>query len=311
MKRLKRTKFLRVFIGLYWRVRYRFKKEEKIEVDLENRLKLYVPDMFTLMGKQGFNWSELNERYGEFLRDRKIKFRLNGNYLRDPVNFYDVTLRSVTSDDPVFQNYFVYINKVFRSLSTILTDDEKIMVNSIIRNLLRQFSRSYTHSLGELFVLNNVMKSEKYRLRKIEYENPEEPKIKNKKGKTIDFLFYSLELKQDILLEVMNVDLKEKTVIDSTHLKLHLERKISDKIKDKKKSFPKFNFNIIPVLWGTSEELRVVYDMYKQGVGPNFDNVMEPFTYGYFYKESGGHSFYKFSPISTFYDEPNSENLIR
>lgn len=35
---------------------------------------------------------------------------------------------------------------------------------------------------------------------------------------------------------------------------------------------------------------------------------MEPFTYGYFHYGSKENSLYKFSPISTFYDEPKLLN---
>lgn len=258
--------FRRWCISIFWKIKYFIMKEEIIEVDLESRLKMYVPALFKLMGQQPFSWSQLNKRYSTFLQQRKIDFRLNGNYLKIEVNFFDVILQVMTTQQLEYENYFVYINKVFKNLSEVLSNEEKIMVNSILRNLLGQFNRKYIHSLGELFVLNNIMKSGKYRLKKIEYEGTKLGG--NKQGKSIDFLFYSLDLKSEILLEVMNLELTEKNVSSDFEIERLLRSKIEGKIEDKKKSFPQKNFNIVPVLWGTSDDLRIVYDFYKRELGP-------------------------------------------
>jgi len=287
------------FIHKYvWYFKYLFMKEKEVSVDLENRLKIYVPDLFKLIEGQNISWLSINRKFGKFLQQRKIRFHKGGGYLKDQVNFYDVVVQTINGKQE-FERFFIYMNVVFRRLNENLSSSQKIMVSKIVRNLLREFSLDYIHSLGELYVLDSLVRHKMYRLVEVEF------KLNN--GKCIDFKLISSESNKDVLVEIMNIRLDEKKLNSHKEISEYLMGKFSSKIDYKTMSIPSnFNFFIVPVIWGSKEDLLKVNDFYKNGSGITINRMMEPFSYCCWVDETGKtEPFYKFSRISTLFDDVN------
>jgi hypothetical protein len=241
-------------------------------IDLEKNLQRYIPELFKLMEGQKISWSKINKDYDQLEKKRQIEYDKNGGHLMTEPNFYDMVRRSVQRD-PNFVRPFEYTKIVLDNLDKNLSREERIWVGSILRNLLKTLTIDHLHFLGELFVLNNIISR-----RHLYYLKMTEHEMDN--GKRIDFNIVFKNSGREGLMEVMNIHLKGLDLSNHTRVRKHFERKIEDKIKDKTRDVDSdFIFQIQPVIWGSSDQLRVVGDFFKYGFGCKIENVNEPLSF--------------------------------
>jgi hypothetical protein len=244
--------------------------------------------MVDMIDHENFPWAKIECKFESEIEKR---FRDKGDreYITIEASIYDIII-SVKSGKREHVGLLKYFNSLFTELSENLSEQEKTHVVSAVKNLLLTFDKRYLNFVGELAVLNQLKKTGNFNLHKHEFKLP------NKK--TIDFDLEILEPNMRILLEVLNIHINEQKVEnDFDKIKGFFERRISDKIDSKKMNLqPDYNIHIIPVVWGSYEQLVIYRDFFKEN-SLDVDLAHEPLS---FLMLSDGEDYYhfQFSPLS-------------
>lgn len=229
-----------------------------------------VPDLFNLLDGQNISWSSIESNILKQNTQRLKESKSSGKDFKIEMNFYDLILK-VIDEDFESTRFFVYIIGVLRLFNEYLSTNEKILVSRIIRKLLKDLTLDYIHYIGELFVLDILLRNHPYTLTEIEY------KLNN--GKCIDFHFTTKENEQ-VFVEVMNIRLDPMKLNSHREIREYLRSKYLSKIEDKMTGVEwSFELIIVPVLWGSLEDLRKVYNFYRNGTGLRINGVTEPYSY--------------------------------
>ena len=141
-----------------------------IAVDLESRLKQYMPAMFLLLAEKNLKaqqWRNLNKRFVEEHNRRVDEYARNNDYLLVEANLYDL-INAVFGGDKSALHLVGYIDVLFKALDKNLLPQEKAMVRNTIYNALINFDHKFRNFIGELAVLNNAVEGRRYSLSAIE-----------------------------------------------------------------------------------------------------------------------------------------------
>lgn len=261
---------------------------------IQERLKIYTPYLFKLIEGQDIAWKDINKNFTIDFEENKRKFFENGGYLKVEMTFYQL-ISSALNNRAEAIHLFIYINVVFKGLAEHLSEPQRRMVGTIVRNLLKNFTLDYMNSLGELFVLNKLIITGSYRLDNVEY------KMSN--GKRVDFNLYSYELKRNQFVEIVNIRLDASKLESDTSIKNYLLKKFWDKISNQTRKFTSdFDFLVVPVLWGAAKDLEKVSKFYKNANSIQIHGVAEPFAYCCWADELGENTRYEFDRISELFD---------
>jgi hypothetical protein len=148
----------------------------------------------------------------------------------------------------------------------------------------------FLEPIGELAVLNGILKSSKYKFDKIEH------RLLN--GKGIDFRLWKVEDDSEVLVEVINIHLDRLLVEDDDiAIRKLLTHRLAGKISDKKDGLiNSIDFFLVPVIWANWGSLEIYSNYFKRNK-MHLDRVEEPMAYNLL---SDGNSFYvpRFGRIS-------------
>jgi hypothetical protein len=213
----------------------------------------YFPELMKLANGLNIDWNRIDKLFSKKIQDR-IK-QGNGMPVTVEVTIYDIIV-SIKKGDITAVGMMDFLNKMVRELSGRLSSDEKKLLKSNIQGVLINFDRKYLNFAGELAVLNNLLKSQKYTLKEVEVEMPN--------GKCIDFKLESINNNSITYVEVMNIHLDEKKVTeDEEAIHKFLKGRIEKKFAEKKDGLKKdMQFFIVPVLWGGWEDIKVYSDYF-------------------------------------------------
>jgi hypothetical protein len=165
-----------------------------------------------------------------------------------------------------------FLNKLLLELSQLLTDTEKKLIKRNIRSFLTTLDKGYLNFVGELAVLNNLIKSKIYRFEDVEIGSP------NKK--TIDFKLKNVKDDNSVLVEIVNIHIDSNRIDnDDEKIKKFLTDRISQKVNSKKVNLSSdINFFLVPVLWGAATDLKIYSDYFKKNK-MHIQNVIESVSY--------------------------------
>lgn len=264
-------------------------QEEKFNIDLKGRLREYLPVLFEFIDIEDFTtnqWETLNNNFVAKYLERRTLYETAGNYLLIRPNIYDIITAKLKGDKPSVL-FLDFIKKALEELSDNLDVAGKKSIIKTLYGLLVSYDHRFLDYLGELLTLNNILKSKKYKLIKVE------SCIVNEK--TGDFLFQRIEDGYHDLVEVRSFHINEA----NTKLEDLFSKKLKAKIMEKTGGEPNYNkFYLIPIVWASVEDLRRVLTVFNDGATFKIQDVLEPVAYACLTTADGA-VVYKFGTLST------------
>ena len=261
--------------------------------DVIGRLKSYVPSLFELLGDNELNWGTIEKQFNNKFTELEKKYEDSGNPITTKVSFYGIITATIQGDNSAFY-LFDFIDKLFQELTDKLTVSEKKLVRKNIFDLLVSMDEKFLNYLGELALLNQIIKSGNFRL--LNVENPLRSK---NEGSSIDFKLQNTNSGGVMLVEVVNVHLTENNTEDSFQVQRLLEQKLKEKyLKTANKS--NIEFQLAPVLWGSHKWIKRILDHYLNEK-VSFRNILTPSCFIPFI-DSEGNPVYKFGTIDTIFE---------
>lgn len=262
---------------------------EQIVVDLKWRLRQYLPILFEFLDVHDFSqeqWKKLNDNFLKQYHRRQRDYAAAGNYLEVIPNIYDLISAELKGNESATV-FMTFLRKVLEELADYLSDREKKLIIKNLFDLMISYDQRFLNFLGELLVLNSIVKTRLYTLVEVE------SRIVNEKS--ADFLFKRKDNLALHLVEVRSFHVSEK----NTRLQELFTKKLNEKIAEKVDNELEYNsFLLVPMIWAPIDDLRRVKDVYNDGKTFQIKNVAEPVSYisG---KYQNGTITYMFGTLST------------
>lgn len=217
-------------------------------------LHAYIPSIVDFLDNQDFPWSKINSDFNKKVEERFATS--NGDIITVEASIYDIIIackKGLTE----YEGLLVYFNHLFKELILNIDKNSRSVLKTTIRNLLISFDSKYLNFIGELSVLNNLLKSKMAKLVKCEVS------LDNYKSIDFDVIFPESEVR--VLIEVINIHLDpQKTEDDHDKIEAFLRKRLIDKRTVKtKNSCLADKVHIIPVLWGSPKDLKIYAHFYK------------------------------------------------
>jgi hypothetical protein len=235
---------------------------------VKTNLEIYLPALVDLIDFSDFPWDKIDRLFSEKLKQRTKESK--GETIRVEACVYDIIVGAIEGNKMAI-GLLDFLNKLFEDLTDTLTQPEKVLVRSNAKSMLKAFDAKYRNFVGEMAVLNNIIKSGDRRLSGIEYKLPN--------GKSIDFKIVQTAKNEQLLIEIVNIHLDADRVENNAiAIKKFLTNKLSAKMADKKLGLDDdIVIYLVPVLWGGWKEIKVYSDFYKNNQ-ISIENVKEPFA---------------------------------
>ena len=254
---------------------------------VKENLKIFTPQIVNLIDSNDFPWDRINEKF-----NKKIEARLESaeeNLFTVQASVYDHIIGAKKKKLNCI-GLLKYFNLLFKELNENLKEDERQLVKTNVRNMLSSFDHQFLNYIGELAVLNQLIKSGSFQLLSCEEKLPN--------GKSIDFLFENKIKPMKILVEVVNIHINsDKVENDPSKIRTFFETKLGKKIDSKKEGLNQgVNFHLIPVIWGGTAALKIYDDFFKNN-SLGIPLVYEPMAYLTYSDDKGYYEHY-FTPIS-------------
>jgi hypothetical protein len=232
-------------------------------------IELYLPALVKLIDFDDFPWNKIDKAFSAKWEQRTIESK--GEKMLIEASVYDIIIEAKKNNRQAI-GLLDFLNKLFEDLADILTPSEKMLVRSNAKSMLKAFDSKYLNFVGEMGVLNNLIKSGAYRLNGIEYKLPN--------GKSVDFKLTKTVKNEEILVEIVNLHLDADRVEDDPMaIKKFLAHKLSTKMADKKQNLTNdVVLYLIPVLWGGWKEIKIYSDFFKNNQF-NIPDTLEPIAY--------------------------------
>lgn len=196
-----------------------------------------------------------------------------------------------------------YFNILFGEVFKSINKDSIHLITPILTNFLKTINGDYIHYIGELAVLDSLLKTKKYNLIGVEKviekcKSLEHSGSITKKGKSIDFCVTDIEDGKNYLVEVKNVHIDDDNP-DVVKLRRKLNKKVLAKSKNQEDGI---EFVVIPVLWVTRHvTLVAIENQIKRWANFHVEGTFEPFAFFTFVDEVGGTEF-RFRRISNLFE---------
>ncbi len=262
--------------------------KEPTPIDLRESLQKYLPVLFDFLSVMDFRpeqWDKLNANFLKRYFARREAYRLNDNHLLISANIYDIITEKLNNNIAGIR-YLEFITKTREELSKNLSIAEKKLVNKTLYDFLISYDYRFKNYLGELLVLNSIIKSNSFELVTVETQIVNE--------QTADFLFSKKDGSGYQLVEVVNLH------IDSSHtmLEAHLTKSFSTKLLKKTDVEVLYSkFVLVPVIWADPTHLQRVLKVWQSIDKTAIGDVFEPVSY--ICLTSAEQVFYKFGTLST------------
>ena len=259
----------------------------------------YLPGLIKLIGNDNdFGWQKIDSQFTALI-DKRIEDS-KGESMTIPSTIFDIII-AARKQNPSAILLLNYFNNLFYDLGNRLSEDEKQLVRPTIKNMLKSKDNRYFEFLSELAVLNNLTKTEKYILEKVE------TRLEN--GKSIDFLLKEKTSNNLKLIEVYNIHLApDKVSNENQMIEKFIHHRINNKIADKTKGIVGKDFFVIPVLHGPIQSLMTFSGFFLKNK-LKIKGVAEPLAYLTISNVDGSY-YHRFGRISAmFYSDEESEDL--
>ena len=236
---------------------------------VKSNISFYLPALIDIVGDSHFDWNHIDNLFSKKIKERIIEGK--GQTIIVEATIYDMIV-AVKKKNKRAIGLMDFLNKLLTELSTNLTDAEKKLIKTNLRGFLTTLDKGYLNFIGEIAVLNNLIKSKTYRLENVEFKLP------NKK--TIDFRLRKINDDAFLLVEIVNIHLDSKRIeTNEEKIKKFITDRLTQKIASKKEGLiDDINFYLVPVLWGGWKDLKMYCEYFKQNK-MHLENVIEPVSY--------------------------------
>ena len=256
-------------------------------------LQHYLPALVELLvDSNDFPWAKIDTLFSKKLQHRLIEFGNGKSVIEATV--YDIIIEAKKGNS-IAIGHLDFLNKLFEELCDSLTSREKGLIKTNVKHMLITFDKGHRNYIGEIAVLNNLIKSKSYRLSSIEVKLPN--------GKSIDFQLELTGKSKFLLVEVMNIHLEETKVDNSPEaIEKFLTERFTQKLESKTLTLPdNIEFYLVPVLWGGWKHIKVYSDYFKTNT-IKLKNVIAPVAY-LTYSDGKGYYEHHFKTISNLFKE--------
>ena len=246
----------------------RFLLTKNSRPDVKKFLKLYIPSIFTLLPDETINWKSINNNYSRTGKARELDL-VGKDIIQVNVTFYDLIYETLKGNMQA-KRMLGFLDELFKSLAVKLHLQEIFLLKRTLSNLLNTYDSRFFNYAGELAVLNHILMQDKYTLEKVEVLATA-PGVSNV---TIDFqLMSKKDPLQKLLAEVVNIHVNE-LMQDFNEIERFLFVRLSSKMEQKKAGSKAFQ--LIPVVWGSAEDLKPFVEFFRADRTINIENVSEP-----------------------------------
>lgn len=261
---------------------------------VKENIRFYLPAITDIVGDTDFGWERIDKLFSDELIKRTAKANENGGTWTVQATIYDIIIE-VKKQNLEAMRFLSFFQLLLEELSMNLTAEEKKIIKKNIRDFLTRFDFRCLDYVGELAVINNLIKSKTYRLENVETKLASEKSIDFKIKKTEDGKLY--------LVEVLNIHLDgDKVESDEKKIKIFLNHRLTKKIESKKSDT---NFFLVPVLWGGWQDIKVYSDYFKKNK-MHLTNVLEPVAYATFTDpKNEKFYFHRFGNVSNLFESVN------
>ncbi len=248
--------------------------------------KRYLPSLVSLIDGNDFSWNKLNTKFSKKVNQRTVEYNLKGKLVVE-ASIYDIITKAAENDSSAIR-LLDFFEQTFDKLNLLLNQDEKKIIKSKIYDLLANFDLKYLNFFGELAVLNKIIETKQHKIVGTE--------LTLSTGKKIDFKLFDTKNKVDVLVEILNIQLKQ-----DSHKEMDVDKFLTKRLKDKLQQkigddFAKVNFVLIPVIWGQYADLKPFIDYYKRNKWKT-NSVFEPLAYAS-YSNENNEIIYKFDFVN-------------
>jgi len=244
-----------------------------------------------MLNDDRIRWSEISRKFQETYDARLVQYNQKGS-LRVAASFFDVISAALNKQESAIR-LLDYFQKLFEEISDRLNAKQKQQLKSTVYNLLITNDTQYLHFIGELSVLNQLIKSGNYIFQETEFN------LGN--GKSVDFHFKDIRTGKDILIEVYNIVL-DRDFEGKEQIKKFLTHRLSQKINNKTKGRTDLlNFELVPVIWATKENLQRLSNFYKSGNVISVPNCLPACAYLAFTTDDS-QNIHRFGIVHTLFD---------
>ncbi|RFS26224.1 hypothetical protein DVR12_00080 [Chitinophaga silvatica] len=270
-------------------------------INLEISVRHYLPIVFELLGERKIKpsqWRKINDNYRKIKKDRFTNYLNNSQKLFE-VNLYDLFDMMEIGNRQAY--FFLYlIKRSLEELCNAIPENNRYKLRDTLYNMLVQFDHKHRNYIGELLVLNNIVKSQQFEL--IEIEEP----ITN--STSADFFLRNKTTGATELLEVVNIHIDQP----KEDIKKFIEGKLEAKFEAKTKNQIEYKrFTLIPVVWAPYKILRQIEKLYDDGDGIRLAYSLPPCAFASFDVENTINFVLKFGTIPTLFKGLNIQESIK
>jgi hypothetical protein len=255
-------------------------------------LEAYLPALAELADGRDFPWTKIDKLFQKKLDERTTASQ--GQSMEVEASLYDLII-SLKKQETRAVGLLHFIERLAEELLNRLSLVEKQLISGNMKQLLLSFDSKYLNFLGELAVLNKLLKFSAYRLTAV--ERP----LSNQKS--IDFMLQNEETGRHVLVEVMSIHLNESRVVtDAEAIRKFLTHKLTKKVASKLTDLVDApEFQLIPVIWGSCQAVQVYSDFFKAHALA-LPNVLEPVSLLNYHDGAGNYDC-RFGSLSTLFKQ--------
>lgn len=270
---------------------YRVYKDTCLQVDMKTKLTEYFPALFTLLENEPLDWKAINEKFSANHLKRLTNY-IHGDRQLLEANVYDIISEALNGNSQA-RRMLSFFQHTLEELSRHLDLAGKKKLKKTLYNLLIETDLNYLNYIGELAVLNVFLWKDIYRLHDI--ESP----LGN--GNGADFSLEPINAGKNVLVEVVSIRPRNYPNTPSL-LKQFMEGKLIEKIQKKTKGNSAFlKFFLVPVIWGSGEDLAWTAKLLKSEIRLDVLNVTDPLAFATFPDEVNGGSYFRFGSLHSLF----------
>jgi hypothetical protein len=256
------------------------------DVDAEGRMRGYLPILFKLLEGRTLDWRAINQKLEKEF-NKRLEMHKKGK-TKVELNFY-YTIIEVSNGNKGAVRLLQFFEQLLEELNDQLGPNKHKILDSLY-GMFIELDLNFLNYVAELAVLNMLIKSYGYILKQV--ESP----LGN--GNSAEFLLDKKDGTAQDMVEVVSIRPKTFPATDQKIIDL-IDQKIAEKIGKKTKGDPKyFIFTLVPVFWGSSDELQKVAALIKDGRIKTRPNVFELCGYCTFFTDEENNAIPRFELLS-------------
>jgi hypothetical protein len=256
---------------------------------LKENIKLYLPAIINIVGDTDFDWKHIDKLFSNKLTERTAE--ANGGTLIVEATIYDMIIEAKKQNLQAMR-LLSFFQRLLEDLSINLTNEEQKLIKKNVRDFLTRFDLRYLDYIGELAVINNLIKSKIYRLQRVESELSSKKKI--------DFEIKRIEDGRLFFVEAVNIHLdSNKVESDDSKIRKFLDGRLMKKMESKRSDT---NFFLVPVIWGGWSDIKIYSEYFKKNK-MHLKSILEPVSYLTFTDPNNEKFYYhRFGNVSKIFD---------